>query len=190
MGLLYIMPKNKKEITQVEVLNDVTRIKSYPLPYIFWFYFLIVCLITFVMIQVSYPLFHKLLQSNDKIDLIIGVITIVTLLAVPIGCLLFLFFQKEITVYRSKKLIQINNRVCFIPIGSKNLEVANLEVKHFLSSPNMAKIQSYDSKKAFQNRGHYILELTDKSGQQHLIDRHTNKADLVGLKNLIEESLV
>jgi len=184
------MPKNKKEITQVEVINDVTRIKSYPLPYIFWFYFLIVCLITFVMIQVSYPLFHKLFQSNDKIDLIIGVSTIATLLAVPIGCLLFLFYQKEITVFRNKNLIRVNNRILFIPIRSKDYSVASLEVKHFLSSPNMAKIQSYESKKAFQNRGHYILELIDKEGQQHLVDRHTNKADLVGLKKLIEESLV
>ena len=142
------------------------------------------------MFQISFPLFQKLFQSKSMVDLVIAIFTITALTAIPLTCLLLLFFQKEIIVYRNENLIEINKRFLFFTIKSKKLRIKGLEVKHFLSSPNMAKIQSTQSTKAFQNRGHYLLELTDEKGQLHLIDRHTNKADLVGLKNLIEQELV
>ena len=190
MGLLYIMPKNKKEITQVEYKTQTTKIKTYPLPSVFWLYFLIVCIITFTMLQVSLPLISKLLNSEDTIDTIIAMLTILALAIIPLAGLIFLFYKKEIIIFRSKESIQIKSCVFSVPFHSKKIDIKALEIKHFLSSPNMAKIQDSPSTKAFENRGHFLLEAIDKKGNKYLIDRHTNKADLVGLKNLIEECLV
>ena len=49
MGLLYIMPKSEKESTQVFQEKDNLKLVSYPLPLIFWGYFLILSIIILSM---------------------------------------------------------------------------------------------------------------------------------------------
>ena len=43
-----------------------------------------------------------------------------------------------------------------IKVSKKELLIKELKVEHFLSSPNVAKINNSQDSRAFENRGHFI----------------------------------
>jgi hypothetical protein len=57
-------------------------------------------------------------------------------------------------------------------------------VDHFMDSPNMAKIYNKTELKQFENRGYFELH-AKSNGKNLLIDRHSRKADLVKIKDLL-----
>ena len=189
MGLLYIMPKSEKESTQVFQEKDELRLVSYPLPLIFWGYFFILSIIILSMAITVSTFISKLLGSEDIINKLLGIITLITLLGIPLIALCFLFYKKEFTVSKANKVLRIKHSVFWITIKRENIPNPDLHVSHYLSSPNMAALKNDSDKKPFQNRGHFVLS-TKHQGKTKVIDRHTNKADLNGLKTLIQNYLI
>ena len=85
MGLLYIMPKSEKEVTHVKEVDGKTTIETYGLPYIFWVYFAILIIVLLAMTLPAIPILKKLLESSDIIDKSMGIITIITLIGLPLS---------------------------------------------------------------------------------------------------------
>tara|TARA_X000000950_G_C13901312_1_gene655039 strand:+ start:1067 stop:1618 length:552 start_codon:yes stop_codon:yes gene_type:complete len=183
------MPKSEKESTQVFQEKDNLKLVSYPLPLIFWGYFLILSIIILSMAITVSTFISKLLGSEDIINKLLGVITLVSLLGIPLIALCFLFYKKEFTLSKKDKILCIKHYVFRIVIKKEIIQDPELYVSHYLSSPNMAALDNDSERKAFQNRGHFILTAKHKS-EMKVIDRHTNKADLNGLKKLIQNYLI
>ena len=57
-------------------------------------------------------------------------------------------------------------------------------VDHYLDSPNMAKIHNKADLKQFENKGYFELYAIENN-KKFLIDRHSRKADLIKLKELL-----
>ena len=187
MGLLYIMPKSEKEVTHVKEYGDRTILETYGLPYIFWVYFILLIIVLAAMTLPAIPILKKLLVSSDLIDKSMGVTTIVTLIGLPLSGLILLLYQKQILVAKDSDFIKIKNKIFNMTYSTKVLQVKKLTVNHYLSSPNMAKINNESKTKAFENRGHFVLQAETVSGEVVNLDRHTNKTDLEGLKKIIEK---
>ena len=141
-----------------------------------------------MVITVS-TLISKLLGSEDIVNQLLGIITLISLLGIPLVALCFLFYKKEFIVSNKDKILHINHSIFRIIIKRERIPNPDLYVSHYLSSPNMAAINNDSDKKAFRNRGHFILAAKYKS-KIKVIDRHTNKADLNGLKKLIQDYLI
>ena len=187
MGLLYIMPKSEKEVTHVKEFGGKTTIETYGLPYIFWVYFAILIIVLLAMTLPAIPILKKLLESNNLIDKSMGIITMLTLIGLPLSGLLLLFYQKQISMSENSDLIEIKNKILYITYSSKTFQVKKLSVSHYLTSPNMAKINNEFKTRAFENRGHFVLQAETLSGDLINLDRHTNRSDLEGLKKIIEK---
>jgi len=189
MGLLYIMPKSEKEANQISTKNNTCIINSYSLPYIFWIYFLIGLIVITAMSMPALPILKKLFIATAAIDRLMGYLTAGVLFAIPFSGLCFLFYKKSILLDPKEKTTTLTNSLFGLKIRSRKYDFLTFEVRHFLTSPNMAKIKKETNTRSFENRGHYILVGYLKNNKEVMIDRHTNKADLVGLKSLIEEKL-
>ena len=190
MGLLYIMPATAEEVSHVkeESVNGERQIviSSYGLPYSFWGYFLIIVTFElFMYISIS-SILSKFLQSSVAFDQILGIVTIITLISIPLFCLAILFYQKQII--RKKKNIIVQSKIFGIRVRKKVYNYVpnetQLVVKHLLESPNMAKIHKKPNTRAFENQGHYILSLVAEN-KQVFLDRHTRRQDLEKLAKLI-----
>ena len=182
MGLLYIMPKSEKEEGQVKISEDSIEVESYGLPLIFWGYFLVSIIIVSGMLLVGHEVIRKMLISDNGLDKFLGVISLFTVLSIPSFGLGLLFYSKKIK--RIKEQIIVTHSLFGIPVYKKEFARGELRVEHFLSSPNVAKRgQNFDLKR-YENRGHFLLILRTDKGDVTL-DRHTNKADLIGLMELL-----
>ena len=68
-----------------------------------------------------------------------------------------------------------------------------MSVDHFMDSPNMAKIRSRqglpstESMTGFENKGYFELNITTADNKSVNIDRHSRKADLLKLKELLSK---
>ena len=100
---------------------------------------------------------------------------------------MLLFYQKQILMSEDSDLIEIKNKILYITYSKKAYQVKKLFVNHYLTSPNMAKINNESKTRAFENRGHFVLQAETVSGKVVNLDRHTNKSDLEGLKKIIEK---
>ena len=190
MGLLYIMPKSEKEANQISIKKNNYTITSYSLPYIFWIYFLIGMIVISAMSLPAIPIIKKLLLSSNYLDQVMGGITAATLISLPLTGLCFLFYKKAISIKNGSNIIYLKHRFFGFSLIQKTYSITKLDVEHFLSSPNVAKINKNEKTKSFENRGHFLLSATLENGKKVTLDRHTNKADLVGLENLILSKIV
>lgn len=185
MGLLYIMPKSEKEANQISSKNGICRISSYSLPFIFWIYFAIGFVVISAMSLPAIPILKKLLLATNVIDQLMGLLTALTLTLLPISGLCFLFYRKSISIKIGENTLFLEHYLFGVKVSKRELLLKELEVKHFLSSPNMAKINNSQDSRAFENRGHFLLLARLQNGKEVTLDRHTNKADLIGLEKLI-----
>ncbi len=186
MGLIYIMPKSDKEVTHVKQNGAETILESYGLPYIFWLYFIILLIVLGAMSLPAFPILEKLIISTDIIDKVMAWMTILSLIGLPAFGLLVLFYQKKIIISKNTNKLIIKNNIFGITYSKKIIQIKGLSVNHYLSSPNMAKINSETKTKPFENRGHFVLKVETPNKESIIIDRHTNKADLEGLRKIIE----
>ena len=77
-----------------------------------------------------------------------------------------------------------------IKFRQKNLNYSDdsLYIKHYMDSPNMARLEGKVDMRGFQNKGYF--ELWGKFDEKHVqIDRSNRKIDLEKLKLLIDQKL-
>lgn len=193
MGLMYIFPVSDVETERTEIKTDSKTgnktliLKTYGLPMVFWSYLAGALIILFSMWLASKATLEKLIAYEDPTLKTLGHLVYATLILTPLILLGFFFYEKF--MIKSEKTIKLVFRVFFIPVFSKTIELDekdSLIVEHFMDSPNMAKIYNKEELRGFENKGYFELRAISK-GQRVLIDRHTRKADLVKIKDLLSK---
>ena len=195
MGLMYIFPvtDNQDEGDRVEITTTEPKqitLKTYGLPMIFWGYLVAALAVLFLMWLAARAVIEKLLTYDDPSLLFLGHLVQWTLILTPIVLLGFYFYEKNLVKQGTK--LTLRYKVFFIPIWQTKFELKSkdsLNVEHFIDSPNMAKIrnqyaQNKEALKHFENKGYFELVIDTTKGKKS-IDRHSRKADLIKMRDLL-----
>lgn len=185
MGLLYAFPIGKDEESFVIQDQNKLVLKTYGLPYIFWVYALCsISVVIFMLIGIKDPIL-KLISLGDETDATLGYTLLTFIALLPMVILSFFFYEKRLI--KTTDLLQIEHRLFGLKIFAENFPCPknSLFVESFLSSPNLARMKGGSESLGFQNKGYFILCLKHKE-QKIQIDKHSRKADLEKLKELIE----
>ena len=186
---MFPMPVNEDERDFVEQPEGGGIVlKSYGLPPIFWGYLAgLLTVLAFLYVAIQAPL-SKIMASPNALDALLGYCSVLLFLAIPTVSLGFYFYEKSI--FKKGLLLGIKHKIFWLPVLTKtytlSLRPQPFVVDHHLDSPNMAKIQSNASLRAFQNQGYYVLSFFDEAQNKHYLDRHSRKADLKKLAALLE----
>ncbi|MBC7538325.1 MAG: hypothetical protein H7281_05865 [Bacteriovorax sp.] len=192
MGLMYIFPVSIEESDRTEIISNnkdpirkTVVLKTYGLPMVFWSYLAASLIVIGTMWLASKSAIHKLLTYEDASLQGLAYLVQFTLILTPFILLGFFFYEKELR--KTGLEIKLVYKVFFIPFYFKNIILDSndaLSVDHFMDSPNMAKIHNVSELKHFENKGYFELHAMS-GGKSILIDRHTRKADLLKLKELL-----
>ena len=188
MGLMYVFPISTEEEDFVIKDEGSLTLKTYGLPYIFWIYGIcIISVILFMFLAIKEPVF-KLISLGDGQDASLGygLLTFISLL--PLSILGFFFYEKRII--KNKFEIKIVHKIFGLNFFSESFildEEQPFTVSSFLSTPNVARLNSNEENLGFQNKGYFILWIKTKEGKKIQIDRHSRKVDLDKLKQLLEK---
>lgn len=183
---MYVFPVGEDETDFVLKKDDTLILKTYGLPYIFWFYALCsVAVVFFMFLAIKEPVL-KLIQLGDETDATLGYSLLSFIGLLPVFVLGFFFYEKRIL--KKGPELRLVHKVFGITVFSEKFIIEgtdSLTVGPFLSSPNVARMKGGEESVGFQNKGYFILWLTSKDGQKIQIDRHSRKADLEKLKALL-----
>lgn len=187
MGLLYVFPVSLEEKDFCEIKDQTMTLKTYGLPYIFWGYATAaVMVILFMFMAIKAPVL-KLIALGDETDSFLGYSLLSFIGVLPIiifGCF---FYEKRLV--KKGKTLTLEYRVFAIKVFSETFTPADTdpyEIKPYLSSPNLARIKGGEEAEGFQNKGYFTLKLKTQDGKIILIDRHSRKADLLKLEELLK----
>ncbi len=187
MGLMYVFPVGEDETDFVDKKDGTLTLKTYGLPYIFWIYAICsVALVSFMFLGVKEPVL-KLIELGDETDATLGYALLSFIGLMPV--LIFSFFFYEKRIIKHKQELRLIHKVFGVTVFSEKFIVDQSDsftIESFLSSPNVARINSSEENTGFQNKGYFVLYLTDKKGRKIQVDRHSRKADLEKLKSLLE----
>jgi hypothetical protein len=194
---MYIFPVTDNEIEgdRAQVINHSLVLKTYGLPMIFWGYLAAVLSVVLIMWLASRAIVLKLLSySEDPMMLFLGHLVQWTLVIIPFSLLCFYFYEKVLT--KKGSTLVVSHRLFFITVWKKtiHLNAADaLVVKHFMDSPNMAKLRNQqglggdEAMKHFENKGYFELSVVTDKNKIVSIDRHSRKVDLLKLKDLLSK---
>lgn len=198
MGLMYIFPVSDDQAVEgdrAEVIDSKLVLKTYGLPMIFWGYLAAALSVILIMWLASRAVILKLLSYTDDPTLVfLGHLVQFSLILAPVVLLAFFFYEKIIT--KQGPHLSITHRLFFIPVWKRNYELENpgaFTVDHFMDSPNMAKIRNkqglgdVQAMKHFENKGYFELYIKTKKNSSINIDRHSRKADLLKMKELLSK---
>lgn len=189
MGLLYLFPTSLEETEFVTIDNKTTpstlKVTSYGLPWIFWIYagaaLLVLSMLTYSIIGPVKTLY----EISAGVDRFLIGSLLVTIILTYLSVILFLYWRLLIIVTPSHLYLE------YRPFGLKIYRKAiekdssfSLEVKHFMDSPNLARLHKDDRYKSFQNSGYFELYAIN-SKRKILLDRSSRKQDLEDLKALL-----
>lgn len=190
MGLMVIFPVSEDETDRIEIKNldnkKTITLKSYGLPLIFWGYLAAIILLIIIMYLATKAPLIKLYETNDVINQIIALAAAATLFLIPVVCLFFYFYEKMIT--KSQNDLIVTHKFFWIPFLTKKYTLASSDsfiVEHFMDSPNVAKMQSNEQMKGFENKGYFQLFFKTADAKILFLDRHSRKADLEKMKVLL-----
>lgn len=192
MGLLYMFPTDKNDLDHVIENQDQSKItlRSYGLPPIFWFYALASLSVLFLLyLAVSAPL-DKIGTLGSEIDYALMIIVKITFIFLPIITLAYFFYEKNLIASNGK--LEIVQKIFFMKFRSQAYDLSKspkVYIRHFIDSPNIAKIKDEASYKAFQNKGYFELCIEDQKGREITIDRGQRKSDLKKISAILEEYL-
>jgi hypothetical protein len=194
MGLMYIFPVSIEESDRTEIIssnNDPFRktivLKTYGLPMVFWSYLAASLIVIGTMWLASKSAIHKLLTYQDASLQVLAYLVQFTLILTPVILLGFFFYEKELR--KTGLELKLVYKVFFIPFYFKKIILDSIDafsVDHFMDSPNMAKIHNVSELKHFENKGYFELHAMS-GGKSILIDRHSRKADLLKIKELLSK---
>ncbi len=186
MGLLYVFPVALDEEGFVELKDDYLTLKTYGLPYLFWGYaFAILTVILFMFFAIKTPLM-KLASLGDETDALMAYSLLSFIIVLPIILFSFFFFEK--TISKRPGRLSLEYRLFGLKFFSEVFHPAEsnpYSVEPFLESPNLARMKGGEDSLGFQNKGYHILWLKTADGRRINIDRHSRKADLIKLQELL-----
>ncbi len=189
MGLMYLFPTEENESERIIIDRQAKKVtlKNYGLPWIFWGYLGASLVVILSMhLAIKNPI-EKLIATNDPINVFLGQMVSWTLILTPAVLLGFFFYEKIIE--KTQDEIKLTYKIFFIPFLQRKIKLATpfeLSVNHFMDSPNVAKMQNHPDLKGFENRGYFELYAKNKNGENILIDRHSRKADLEKIKQILQ----
>ena len=187
MGLMYVFPVSPDETDFYIEKEGVITLKTYGLPYIFWFYALCsIAVIFFMFLAIKEPVL-KLISLGDDTDAMLGYSLLTFIGLLPVFLLSFFFYEKRLI--KNKNELKIIHRVFGLTIFSEKFIVEQTDdfsVEPFNASPNIARIKSSQENIGFQNKSYFVLWLKSKDDKKIQIDRHSRKADLEKLKRLLD----
>ena len=190
MGLLYAFPVSMEETDFAKIENQKLTLKTYGLPYLFWGYAAAVFMVLiFMFLAIKAPIF-KLIELGDETDAMLGYSLLGFLGLLPLSILAFFFYEKRII--KSTNSIKLEYRVFGLPLFSETFEPdlqKPFTLEGFLSSPNVARMKGGDESVGFQNKGYFILWLNTSAGKRIALDRHSRKADLIKLEELLLQKI-
>lgn len=194
MGLMYIFPvtDDQSEGDRAVVKDQKIILKTYGLPMIFWGYLAAALSVLLIMWLASRAVIAKLLTYEDPTLIFLGHLVQWTLFLSPIIMLGFFFYEKVLT--KKGLSIEVAHKVFFITFWKRNYKLENdkaITVEHFMASPNMARLRNRqglgnpEALKHFENKGYFELNITTDKKESVNIDRHSRKADLIKMKDLL-----
>lgn len=194
MGLMYIFPvtDGQEEGDRAVVQNQTLTLKTYGLPMIFWGYLGAALSVLLIMWLASRAVVLKLFTYDDPTLIFLGHLVQTTLIATPIVLLGFFFYEK--VMVKKGQDLTVAHRLFFITLWKKKYKLGALDaimVNHFMNTPNMAKIRNRqglgnpEAMKHFENKGYFELLIKTDKDQIVSVDRHSRKADLLKLKDLL-----
>ncbi len=186
MGLLYLFPTDKSDNERIEIQKGSITLKTYGLPYIFWGYAIGILLILSLLLLAIYTPLTKLAEYDSGLDKLIFSAVIGLFTLTPLLLISFFFYEKYII--SSPHHITLLHRLFFLPIRKKVYQKKGsqcFEIKHFLDSPNMARLSGQRELRGFQNKGHFELYMRDSNGELIFLDRNSRKADLEKMIELL-----
>jgi hypothetical protein len=186
MGLMYVFPVSTEEADFVDLKEESVTLKSYGLPYIFWIYAVCVLAVVFFMFLAIKAPILKLVDLGDETDATLGYALLTFMGLIPIFLFGFFFYEKRII--KTKNDLTLQYRLFGLKVFSETFlcDPANpFQIESFLDSPNVARMKGSEESAGFQNKGYYNLWLKTQDGKKILVDRHSRKADLVKLQNLL-----
>jgi hypothetical protein len=193
---MYIFPVDLNDLERTEVIEDqklktkTLILKTYGLPMIFWGYLSAILIVVAAMWLASSATIKKLISYQDDLSLVlIGHLVQSTLILLPLILLAFFFYEKHLK--KSGNTLTMIYKIFFITVFWKTLTLDNndaLSVDHFMDSPNVARLnrahRNSDELRGFENKGYFELHALS-GGKSLLIDRHSRKADLLKIKELL-----
>lgn len=186
MGLMYVFPVSTEETDFIDLKEESITLKSYGLPYIFWIYAVCALAVVFFMfLAVKEPVL-KLASLGDETDVMLGYSLLTFIGLIPVFVFGFFFYEKRIK--KTKDQLSMQYRIFGIKVFSETFQCDPQDPFHidaFLDSPNIAKMKGNEESVGFQNKGYFTLKLKTAQGKMIQIDRHSRKADLVKLQNLL-----
>lgn len=187
MGLMYVFPVSTDETDfAIKKDNDLV-LKTYGLPYIFWFYALcVIAIIFFMFLAIKEPVL-KLVSLGDDTDAMLGYALLSFIGLLPVVIMGFFFYEKRIIASKGK--LSLQHRIFGISFFTEHLKLDaqdRFQVDPFLTSPNVARLKDEQGTKGFQNKGYFVLWLYGANDKKIYIDRHSRKVDLEKLKQLLE----
>lgn len=188
MGLLYIFPSKENELDDRIHISDHRGItlKTYGLPMIFWGYLAAILVLVFVMgIAIKNPI-ETMIDSGDPINGVLAWIVLFTLIGLPLSLIGFFFFEKWIV--KKENEIQLVYKIFWVTFFKRKFKLQSkdsFEVHHHIDSPNMAKRKKKPELRAFENSGYFELYAVAGPKKKLLIDRHSRRADLQKMANLM-----
>lgn len=186
MGLMFILPVSEEETDRVEINDQGITLKTYGLPLVFWGYLCAILVVIFAMgLAVKGPMI-KLYNTNDTINKVLVIAAASTLILIPLLTIAFYFYEKFIT--KKGNLITVTHRLFWLPVLSFKYTLKDsdsLEIKHFMDSPNVAKMKQDPTLRGFENKGYFQLFAKDQNDKMILIDRASRKADLKKIVELL-----
>ena len=195
MGLMYIFPvtDDANEGDRAVVRDSKLILKTYGLPMVFWGYLGAALAVLVIMWLASRAVVLKLLSyQEDPTLLFLGHLVQWTLILTPIVLLGFFFYEKVLSKKGAE--LSITHKIFFLPIWKKTYQLKTsdaITVNHFMDSPNMAKIRNKqglggaEAMKHFENKGYFELCIETDKKVSISIDRHSRKADLLKMKELL-----
>ncbi|MBC7427454.1 MAG: hypothetical protein H7336_02510 [Bacteriovorax sp.] len=197
MGLMYIFPvtDNASEGDRIEIRDQELSLKTYGLPMIFWGYLAAAVSVVVIMWLAARAVILKLLTyTEDPSMLFLGNLVKWTLILAPFVMLAFFFYEKILS--KKDRTVTVTHKLFFIPFWKKTYQLkdkTSVVVEHFMDSPNMAKIRARQGlpsmeameMKGFENKGYFELNIETADNKSVNIDRHSRKADLVKMKDLL-----
>ncbi len=191
MGLLYPFPADPEEtgFVQMDMQGGHVRrvtLKSYGLPWLFWGYAAAsLAAVFFLWLAVRAPL-AKLAELGDGTDLWMVRSLQLLLALVPLALAAFLLYEKRLV--RSPGELVAETRFLGLLVWRRRWILAPHEpffIRHFLETPNMARLRGGDEALGFQNKGYFTLWARTRDGDEVEVDRHSRRADLEGVKSLL-----
>ncbi len=182
-----MFPVSEEEKDRITINDKGITLKSYGLPLVFWGYLAAILVVILAMgLAVAGPMI-TLFKTDDLINKVLVIVAASTVILIPSISIGFYFYEKFIT--KQDSLITITHRVFWLGLKKVKYELENkesLEIKHYMDSPNVAKMQADPSLRGFENKGYFQLFAKLKDGREVLIDRSSRKADLKKIQELLK----